>query len=124
MTYAQQREAAQAQLAMLGIAPSVFAPPLWKLLWRLGIDVPPPLFMGFWRTVLAMGGFFGVFWGLLMWVLMWSWQGLPIWLVIAGAGAAGLLFGLCMALHYRHVARKHRLPPWDSYAGMQAGKGA
>lgn len=36
MTSAQQREAAQAQLAMLGIAPSVFAPPLWKLLWRLG----------------------------------------------------------------------------------------
>jgi hypothetical protein len=34
------------------------APPLYRLCWRLGILVPPPLLAGFWINFLFMGGFF------------------------------------------------------------------
>ena len=109
----------QQRMAELGISPSNAVPPLWKLLWQSGVDIPPPLFMGFGSIALLMGGFFGVFWGLLMWVIMWSRQGMPTWLVLAAAAMAGVLFGLCMAAYFRHLARRHKLPSWAEFnAGL------
>ncbi len=97
------------QLTELGIADSTAAPPLWKLFWRMGWAVPPPPFMGFGQVTLLMGGFFGVFWGLLMWLFLWSQQGMPVWIAVATAVLAGAAFGVCMAIYFRRVARKHGL---------------
>jgi len=97
------------QLAELGIADSTAAPPLWKLLWRMGFAVPPPPFMGFGQITLLMGGFFGVFWGLLMWLITWSRQGVPTWIAVTASVLAGALFGVCMAIYFRRLARKHGL---------------
>lgn len=96
-------------LAELGIADSIAAPPLWKLFWRMGFAVPPPPFMGAGRITLVMGGFFGVFWGLVMWLMLWSRQGMTVWIAVTAAAVAGLLFGLCMAFYFRRLARKHGL---------------
>ena len=97
------------QLTELGIANSTAAPPLWKLFWRMGWAVPPPPFMGFGQITLLMGGFFGVFWGLLMWLFLWSQQGMPVWIAVAAALLAGTAFGVCMAIYFRRIARKHGL---------------
>ena len=113
-------QAMRRQLADLGIADSTAAPPLWKLFWRMGLDVPPPMFMGFGRLALLMGGFFGLFWGFFMWLLMWSRQGMPAWLVFAAAALAGTLFGLAMAFHFRRLARKHRLLNWSDHGAPHA----
>lgn len=107
----------QRHLAELGVSPSTTAPPLWRLLWRLGIDIVPPLFMGFRQAALVMGSFFGVFWGLFMWLFMWSRGGMPVWIALVAAALAGLLFGLGMASYFRYVARKHKLPSWAAYTG-------
>jgi len=109
MTGSEKLQAMQARMAELGIAPSTAAPPLWKLLWRMGVEVPPPLFMGFWSVALLMGGFFGVGWGILMWFMMWSRQGMAGWVALVAAVVAGVLFGLAMAAYFRHLARKHGL---------------
>ena len=119
MTDPDKLERMRKHMLALGVSPSTAAPPLWKLLWRLGIDLPPPLFMGFWQTALLMGSFFGLFWGLFMWLFMWSRQGMPVWIMLSSAILAGVLFGLCMAAYFRHLARKHRLPSWSAYTGAQ-----
>lgn len=106
-------DAMRRHLAELGIPDSTAAPPLWKLFWRMGFAVPPPPFMGTGRITLVMGGFFGVFWGLVMWLILWSRPGMTVWIATAAAAVAGALFGLGMAFYFRRLARKHVLAAWD-----------
>jgi len=119
MTHSEKLKEMHRHMAALGIAATTAAPPAWQLLWRLGIEAPPPLFAPFWPSALFMGSFFGLFWGLFMWLFLWSRQGMPGWLVAAAALSAGALFGLCMAGYFRYLARKHNLPLWRDYAGQQ-----
>src|SRR5579871_3999358 len=94
--------------------PYNFTPPLFRLLWRLGYEIPPPHFLNFFANLLVMGVPFGVFWSGSMWLLLWKGR--------IGAGAmlsvtllAGGLFGLFMAAYYRLAARKLKLPSWEDY---------
>jgi hypothetical protein len=56
-------------MAAKGIAMSTAAPPLWKLMWSLGINLPPPLYMGFIPLFLFAGSFFGIVFGAGVWVV-------------------------------------------------------
>ena len=115
MTQSQKLKDIQKQLVDLGVSPSAAAPPIWRLLWRLGIDIPPPLFMTFWASALFMGTLFGVLWGLFMWFVFWNRQSMSIELAIGVAAFSGVLFGLGMATYYRNLAKKHKLPAWAGY---------
>ena len=61
-----------ADLRQRGVSPYTAAPPLFRLAWALGLDVPPPLFLGFLPLTLLMGAFFGAFWVAFMWPLQWG----------------------------------------------------
>jgi len=115
MNTQSKREAALKVLASTGMWRSSYAPPLLRLLWRLGFDVPPPHFGTFWSNALSMGAFFAVAWGLLMWFLFWSHQGMPPVIAFASAGAAGVMFGFAMAGYYAYGNRKHNLPSWRDF---------
>jgi hypothetical protein len=101
-----------------GIGAYTAAPAAFRMLWRLGVEVPPPHFASFWMLTLFMGVFFGVFWGLIMWAFVW--RDMPIALVLISAGLGGLLFGLAMAAYYRWHAGKLGLPRWEDYPAPQA----
>ena len=118
MTHQEKVEEMYRHMKAIGVSASTAAPPAWRLLWRVGINVPPPLFIPFVPGALAMGGFFGVFWGLLMWVILWHRKGMPLGVMAATALAAGVLFGLTMSGYFRHLARKHKLPVWSEYRGV------
>jgi len=108
----------QEALALLdgkGLRKSTYAPPLFWLLWKLGVEVPPPHMAGFASNSLLMGGFFGVFWGLAMWLLLWGRQGMPLAIVVVAALLAGALFGLAMAWYLRYWARKRAIPRWRDF---------
>ncbi len=47
MTFHAQRDQALELLARTGIGRGTYAPPLMRLLWRCGVPVRPPHFMGF-----------------------------------------------------------------------------
>jgi hypothetical protein len=98
-----------------GVGPYTSAPPLFRLLWRLGLEVPPPFFLGFWSVLLVSGALFALGWG----SCMWCWFGLPsggmLALHVAVSLLAGLAFGACMAAFSRWTARRYDLPPWDRY---------
>ncbi|MFZ6755548.1 DUF6404 family protein, partial [Undibacterium sp. Dicai25W] len=46
MNCSRKRGAALKLLESIGISRSNYAPPLVRLLWRVGIDIPPPHFGG------------------------------------------------------------------------------
>lgn len=106
---------ALALLDTKGLGKSTYAPPLFRLLWRLGIKVPPPHMAGFAFNSMLMGGFFGVCWSLLMWLMLWGRHGMPLAMVAIAALLAGALFGLAMAWYMRYSARKRAIPRWQDF---------
>jgi len=113
MTFQEKTETLIKDLQRRGVSPYTTAPPLFRLLWAIGLRIPPPFFLGFVTLTLAFGVFFGVLWGALMWVI--SWRGGSVEVAIAASAAAGLLFGLMMAGCCRWKAAKLGLPPWNEY---------
>lgn len=105
-------------LGQRGVGKYTVAPPAFRLLWRMGIEVPPPHFAGFWSLALGMGTFFGVLWGIFMWLLFWRAQDLSAGAVVGFSALAGLVFGLIMAGYYRWHRRRLALPRWEDYPSL------
>lgn len=118
MTHREKIEKMYRHTDALGIGRSTVAPPFWHLMWKLGWEVPPPLFAPFLPMALGMGAFFTVGWGLLMWLGFWSRKGFPLSAAVLSALVAGAIFGGVMAAVYRYLARKHGLPLWAEYRGI------
>lgn len=68
-TRSAQRAAALELLATTSMRRSSYEPPLWRLLWRLNLNVPPPHFMRFGSVALFSGIYFAIAIGLIHWIL-------------------------------------------------------
>jgi hypothetical protein len=115
MSFEQKLAAALRLLRSTGIWRSSYAPPLLRLLWKLGVRVPPPHFLRFAESFLLMGTFFGGFWGLLMWILLWSRQGASFAFAFLASAFAGGAFGFLMASYYRYGRYRHQIPLWRDF---------
>ena len=113
MTHREKIDHMMTDLARRGLARYSFAPPLWRMAWALRLPLRPPHFMGFLSNLLLSGSYFGIAWGAAMWLLVWPSQGFAF--AASAGGAAGLLFGLSMAVYYRWSAAKLKLPAWEEY---------
>src|ERR1700692_1731967 len=100
-------------LSSRGIWKSTAAPPLFRLLWHMGIDIAPPIFGNFWSNALLQGGYFAVVWGLFMWFFVW--RDLPLLATVATSLAAGVFFGATMAAYFYWRRRRLGLPAWKDY---------
>jgi hypothetical protein len=114
MRFHEQNEQALHLLAQTGIGRNTYAPPLMRLLWRCGVQLRPPHFMGFGAAALLWGAWFALAWGGMMWMMDWSRHPVDVRLALASACGAGLFFGLTLAAFYAHQRRKHGLPRWES----------
>jgi hypothetical protein len=101
-------------LGQKGIGPYTVAPPLYRLLWGLGIKAPPPHFGGLWVPALGMGTTFGGLWGVFMWFTFWRGE-MAVTTALAISVLAGIFFGALMASYYLRQRRKFRLPRWEDY---------
>ena len=102
-------------LARTGIRRRNYEPPGLRIIWELGIDMPPPHFASFGRNFIFYGAQVGIGCGLgqfLAKVIL----GTPI-AVFWPAFAAGLSFGLIKATYYAYGARKHGIPRWHAFDG-------
>lgn len=118
MTLSKKIESYKQHMADKGVSGATAFPPAWRLLWSMGIRVPPPPFLGFVSLTLLGGGLFGSLFGLFEW--LYGNRGLREMPAVEGLWIAlitGSLFGLIMAAYYRHLARKHGLGPWASFRG-------
>ena len=123
MTHQQKVERLIEELGQQGIGSYTVAPPLFRLLWALGLEIPPPLFLGIRKLTLLLGTFFGAMWGVMwgigMW--LWVWQGdipasVAVVITVLAAILAGLFFGLVMAWSFRAKAAQLGLPAsWEEY---------
>src|SRR5262245_11516899 len=110
----------RAHLSELGLSEGFHSPPLYRLLWRLGINAPPPLFSSFGAIAFVQGSLFGVCWGAIMWVALWSRTSRFSWQLALGVSLlAGVLFGAWMAFLVRRRAKQLGLPLWRDYHGSQ-----
>lgn len=115
MRFDEKVRAYQAHMLARQIKPGTSTPLLWRALWKLGARLPPPHFLGFVPLVLICGAFFGIFWGLTMYLLLWRAQAMPLPIVFGAPLLAGLLFGLVMASVFRRQARRLELTCWQDW---------
>jgi hypothetical protein len=108
-----KREHALQLLSRTGIWPSNYAPPALHLLWKMGLDLPPPHLARPARLVPFLGLLFGLIWGIGMWFILWRDIGMSVVIAVVSAVVAGLLFGAIMAGYYAYGRRRHQLPYWD-----------
>lgn len=111
----EKLDAYRAWMLSKQIRPGTSVPLLWRLLWKLGVPVPPPHFVGFFPLWLICGCFFGPIWGLTMYLLVWRTDGMPLTIVLGATVAAGALFGLAMATVFRRQARRLKLTVWQDW---------
>lgn len=91
------------------------APLLHRMLWRLGIALPPPILAGFLTNTLLQGLLFGVFWTVLMWLLLWQGRAPALELLLLAGGASGAMFGLVMATLLWFLRGARELPTWQQF---------
>ena len=103
-----------------GLARVQSAPLLHRLLWRMGIALPPPILAGFVTNALVQGLLFGLFWTALMWLMLWQGSERPLALLLAAGLLAGALFGVVMAALMRSLRRHRKLPDWRQFLARQA----
>jgi len=114
MDFQTQKARAFTVLSRHGLKRYRFTPPPFQLLWNLGIQVRPPHFMDFAAAAALFGAWFAVFWGTIMWAIVWFREGTSLLRGTATALCAGLCYGLFMAFVYRRERLKHNLPSWES----------
>ena len=115
MEFQAQLHRSLAVLSQRGLPRIRYEPPLFRLLWKIGVEVPPPHYMSFAKIAISYGGWFAAFWWSLMWMFVWSRQGRAMDDDVLGAVVAGAIFGLIMAWFYERDRRKLCLPAWESF---------
>ena len=98
-----------------GVGRYVAAPPVHRLAWRLGVEVPPPHFQGFIAVFLSFFGSDGLAIGIVSWVLAWTVSGHDVGVVIKQAMVLGAVSGFLRACAYRRQARRLDLHRWTQY---------
>ncbi len=109
-----------------GVRSWTAAPPIYRLLWRLGIKVRPPLFASFrslfWRwAIFYLCFFLLVWWGQgISWGQgsshFWWWEGGNHSISgLVGCGVGAAICGLVIPAIIRRKARKLALPRWEDY---------
>ena len=113
--FEQKLAAALELLSTTGMWRITYAPPLFRLLWNLGVEVPPPHFCRLSALAIFFVPFFGITWGTAMWFAAWSRRGMALEKAATLALLAGLLLGLGMAAGTRRAAKKHGIPLWRDF---------
>lgn len=112
MSFEEKYQRAIKELESTKILQWNYNPPLIKLLHQLGAKVPPPHYNSFFGNTVLMGGFFGITWGLVMYLLVWTKQQMPVHSAILLALGTGLFFGVTMAAYFKFSATKNKLTQW------------
>ncbi|PKG76487.1 hypothetical protein CXF86_03220 [Shewanella sp. GutCb] len=114
MSFQDKLEAAQKELSEANIWKSNHNPPISVLLIKLGFNIRPFHYCSFISNFITASLWFGSVWGLLMWFTSWQSSGMTIQAALIGSFFAGILFGLFMALYYKHSAKKNNLSHWHT----------
>lgn len=93
---------------------SNYAPPILRLVWKLGGKMPPLPFAPFWQTLLLFTLTFGALWGIFMGIVSGNNADFSSVALLIASCKAGLIFGVLMALFHHWRRRANGLPRWES----------
>ena len=116
MTHSRKVEVYKELMVTRRVGASTAAPPLWQLCWSLGLEIPPPLFMGAISLFLFAGTSFGILFGFGAWVLgNRGARSMPLseagWVALV----TGAAFGIAIAWYCRRLARQQQLGSWSAF---------
>lgn len=111
-------ESYEQHMAANGVDAGYAFPTTWRMLWSIGIKLPPPPFLGFVSIVLIAGSLTGpgpllVLSVFVLWLL--NMPGVTAVTALTVGVTTNVGHGLIMAAYCRHMARKHRLGSWAAY---------
>jgi len=115
MTFAEKRDAAVALLKARGVPRPAYAPTIVATAWKLGLEIPPPHFASPLGIIAFTTIVLGAAWGILLWIVVWSHNGVTPLKAIAMSAAFGLILGALAAVYFRRAARKLGLPRWKDF---------
>jgi hypothetical protein len=100
-----------AEMGSAGVADYIAAPPPFRLAWKMGLAIPPPLFLGFIPIFLMVGVPLT-----LVWALLSGLTGLLGWAISTFVAlTVGLSIAAAVADFYRRKSRGLALPSWENY---------
>ncbi len=107
MTFEEKRQRALAMLEERGVPGWTASPPPYRLLWRIGVRIPPPHFAALAANAAVLTAMVLPIWFVQVATNRhgWAWG---LWDCVSGA----TLVGLCCAFAYRGAADTHGLPAW------------
>ncbi|MBP1203673.1 hypothetical protein JOD97_001687 [Duganella sp. 1411] len=109
----RKKEIALNLLRKTNIKERNYLPPMFPFLWRFGVQVPPPHFIGLLPLILIMGLPFG-FCGLGFYMMDLGNKPFSPSAAIALVCAITLFLGAGFGFYYRGSARARRLPSWKT----------
>lgn len=120
MTHTQKVEAYKALMTTRRVGTFTASPPIWQLIWSLGWEIPPPLFMSLPALFVFTVTTFGVLFGFSAWALgNRGASSMPLseagWVALV----AGAAFGLAMTWYFRRLARQQALGSWSAFGSAR-----
>ena len=114
MDFEEKKERAISIMKSKKMWSSNYAPPLLRLVWKMGVRIPPLPFAPFWQVALLMGIPIGSVWGILMWFFTWKESGIDPVDAIARSLLFDVWMGIFMAAYHWWRKKVNNLPDWDS----------
>ena len=116
VTHREKVDHLLSELTAKGIGQYTIAPPMFRMFWKLGIEIPPPFFIPFLPLALLFGLPFGAAMAIFFWLSdLWlsrGWSEEVFFVILIGSGAA---FGLTLSAYCRLQASRLRLNRWNNY---------
>jgi hypothetical protein len=113
VTHRTKVDAHVAEVGRLGVPAHVAAPPPFELLWSAGLEIPPPLFLGFLPVMAIVAAP-----ATIVCVFPFAFLVRPAVALVLAAWC-GLILGAIVASLYRRKARDLALPAWEHYLPIQ-----
>jgi len=102
------------ELQAQGVSRYTSAPPVYRLAWRLGFRVKPPLYQSFRTRAATMGVAFGILMAIAQWLLPLNDTPFLLGRTLLMTTVMGAIFGLTMSLILQLKIRRLRLPQLTS----------
>jgi Family of unknown function (DUF6404) len=114
MPFLDRRDFALKLMDDAGVEPRWSRPPMWRHLWRRGINLPSPLFMPFWQLAALFGVIFAIPTGALSWLIIWRNARMPLPTFCVATLFEGAVFGVAIASTFAYRKRRFELPDWQN----------
>lgn len=114
MDYESKLKAAHQELEDKGAWPSNYKPPMYRLLRKLGVQLPPPYYQTFWKNFIFVSVAFTLTWFFAFYFIIYRPNPKEIIDVAYESVIFGMSFGFIMSAFYLVRRKQLKLTNWQS----------